>query len=320
MSNELEGYGQTGLPTTYAIIKRRGLVWDGSSFVAYATDDRNQYAVTLAELGDASGNYQGNFPTAITDSGTYSYAVYQSPDGIVEETNTYIGGGNVDWTGNASANAVSGSMSGSDFYDYVIRTFKRDDKSTEVYEAITDTVRDMRLRYEFDEATEDTTTTDTISTLGDFTLELESDMSMLLGVTLQDSTTATPLKLRTKQQFDSLYPDIHVTNDRGYPKHYCIFAGNIYVGPVPDSTAYTYRVSQSNRGGSVTSSTTAVPFTGIDRELIKHGTLSRLFVMLEKPDLATIHEELYRDRLGVNIDRERKNKGQGTFIVTPFGM
>jgi hypothetical protein len=317
MSNELEGFGQTGL-TTYALIKRRGQFWDGSAFVNYVTADRNNYAITLAELGDASGQFQGNFPTGITDSGTYSYIVYQSSDGTVTEVDTFCSSGEVDWTGSGAANAAVGAMTGSDLYDYILRTFKRTDKSTEVYEAITDTIRDLRLRYHFDGATQDSVTTDSITTLGDFKIDFESSLGMLLGVTLQDGTTAKPLRLRTKQQFDEKYPDINVTSDTGYPEDYCLWEGALYIGPIPQSVAYSYRLSWSERGGTVTSSTAAVPFTAIDREVVKHGALSRLGVLLENANMATVHEGLYQSRIQVNIDRERKNRGEGHFLQRPF--
>lgn len=319
MSNELEGIGAPDV-TTYAMIKRRGLFWDGNSFVAYVTADRGNYVVNMTELGDSSGIFQGDFPAAITDSGSYSYVVYQTTivEGTPSEGDTYIGGGSVDWTGTVAASASSGAMSGSDFYSYVLRTFKRDDKSTEVYEAITDTIRDLRLRYHFDEATEEQSTTDTIATLGDFKIEIESDMSLLLGVIVEDVDSARPLTLRTKKQFDAMYPDINVDNNTGYPSDYCIWGGAIYIGPIPDKTSYVYRLSQSTRGGTVTAATAAVPFTAIDRELVKHGTLSRLFVALEEPNLASTHEALYQRRFEINVDRERNNKGEGHFTVRPF--
>lgn len=319
MSNELEGIGAPDV-TTYALIKRRGLFWDGNSFVGYVTADRNNYVVNMTELGDSSGIYQGDFPTDITDSGSYSYVVYQTTvvEGTPNEGDTYAGGGSVDWTGTAAASAASGAMSGSDFYNYVLRTFKRDDKSTEVYEAITDTIRDLRIRYHFDEATEEQSTTDTITTLGDFKIELESDMGLLLGVIVEDGDSARPLTLRTKKQFDEMYPDINVDNNSGYPSDYCIWGGSIYIGPIPDKTSYVYRLSQSTRGGTVTAATTAVPFTAIDRELVKHGAMSRLGVMLENEVMATLHQGLYLSRLGINVDRDRKNKGEGHFTVRPF--
>ena len=323
MSNELEGYGAPDV-TTYVLLKKRGLFWStfSESFVAYDTADRDDYAVTITELGTASGIYQGDFPTEITDSGSYSYAVYQTTvtEGVVSEGDTYAGGGTVDWTGSGAVTAGSGSMSGSDFYDYIIRTFKRDDKSTEVYEAITDTIRDLRLRYHFDEATADAQTTDSITVLGDFKLEIESNLGMLLGVTLQDGHNAYPLILVTKHQFDKLYADINVTDDRGYPRHYCLFAGAIYIGPIPQQTDFSYRLSYSTRGGTVVASTTAVPFTAIDREMVKHGTLSRLFVMMEMAELAAVHEAQYQKRYEINVDRERKNKGEGHFTVRPFSL
>jgi hypothetical protein len=51
---------------------------------------------------------------------------------------------------------------------------------------------------------------------------------------------------------------------------------------------------------------------------VKHGTLSRLFILMEEPNLAAVHEALFEKRLGINLDRERKNKGEGSFIVQPF--
>ena len=319
MANELEGYGAPD-STTYALIKKRGLFWNGTTFVTYATASRGDYDVPLTELGTSSGMYQADFPSDITDSGSYSYAVYQTETvgTAPSEEDRYIGGGTVDWTGAASIATAPGSMSGSDFYDYVLRTFKRDDKSTEVYEAITDTIRDLRLRYHFDEATADAVTTDSITVAGDFKIELEDTLGMLLGVTVQDGENASPLILVTKQQFDLLYSDINVNSNYGYPRHYCVFAGSIYIGPCPDSTAYTYRLSYSTRGGTVSSSTTAVPFTAVDRELVKHGTLSRLYILMEEPNLAAVHEALFEKRFSINVDRERKNKGEGSFLVNPF--
>jgi len=70
----------------------------------------------------------------------------------------------------------------------------------------------------------------------------------------------------------------------------------------------------------VTSSTASVPFTAVDRELVKHGVLSRLFVMVELPELASVHEGLYEKRYEINKRRERFNKGEGPFSVLPMGM
>lgn len=320
MANELEGIGQPDT-TTYAMVKRRGVFANNTdeTFNVYDTDDRNDYAVSMTELGDSSGMYQANFPSWITESGSYEYVVFQTA-GSVSEEDTYIGGGTVDWTGSSAASSSTGAMTGSDTYDYILRTFKRTDKSQEVYDAITDTVRDIRLRYHFDEATADTTTTDTITVAGDFKIDVESNLGMLLGVVLQDDENARPLIQLTKVQFDEKYPDINVTDDDGYPKHYCVFAGAIYIGPRPDKTTYSYRLSYSTRGGTVTASTSAVPFTAVDREMVKHGALSRLFVMLEQPDLASVHEALFEKRFQINVNRERKNNGEGTFTVTPFGV
>lgn len=63
-------------------------------------------------------------------------------------------------------------MTGSDFHDYVVRTFKRTDKTTEVYDAITDTIVDMCERMDFEDTKVEAYTTAGITTLGDYKIDL----------------------------------------------------------------------------------------------------------------------------------------------------
>lgn len=324
MANELEIDGAISGRTTYALLSRKdGKFWNGSTWETYATANRGNYDIAMTELGSASGIFQGDFPTAITDSGTYSYKVYQYADGGVAptEADIFTGGGTVDWTGSAAATASVGSMSGSDFYDYLLRQgFKRTDKSTEAYEAITDAIRDMRLRFSFDEAEAEASSTDTISSLGDFKITLESDHGLLLGVVMEDGTNAHPLTQVSKARFDQLYPDLNVTADRGYPKHFCVYAGSVYIGPQPDSVSYTYRLSYSKRGGTVTASTSAVPFTALYRETVADGAQYRLYKMLGQFERAEYYAGKYEGGIERAIRADRKNTAAGFFSVYPLGM
>lgn len=313
MARELRGVGTSG-GTQYArILSPAGLWWNGTTFEAYSAGNYATYDVALTEQG-SSGLFVGDFPAGITTSGTYEYYVYTQAGGAPAEGDAIAGTGSVDWSGTASVAASTGSMSGSDFYDYLLRLgFKRTDKATEVYEAITDAIQIMRRRFSFDEAKTEKTSTDTITTLGDFKVSIESDLGLLRGVVLEDGTTAVPLIQRTKEQYDDLYPDANVTADRGYPKHYCVFAGSVYIGPIPDAVTYAYRLSYSMRAGTVTSSTTGVPFTNVYRDILANLTLSRLWAALEEYDKAGYHESEYEREMDEALSRERKNSGEGCF-------
>lgn len=319
MANELRAFGVTG-QTAYALIsKRNGQFWNGTGFETYSTDNRSDYLVSLTEIGTASGIYQGNFPTGITDAGTYEYLTFQT-EGTPAEGDAYLGGGVVDWTGTQSVTSGTGAMTASDFADYVKNTFKRDDKDTELYEAITDAVQLMRRRFSFDEAQTETTTADTISTLGDYRISIESDFGLVHSVVLQDDENASVLIQLSKEQFDDVYPDIAVDNNRGYPKHYCIYNGTIYIGPIPDQTSYTYKVSYSKRGGTVTSTTASVPFSNLYRDVLKDATLWKLYEMLERFDTANYHKGRFEEGFADSIRRERRNNGSGTFMVRPVSL
>lgn len=317
MAREIRGVAPSG--TLYArILSPSGLWWNGSSFEAYSSGDYSTYVISMAEQGN-SGVYVADFPTGITSGGTYEIFIHRTTSSAAEGDQV-VNTAKIDWTGSSSISSGSGSMTGSDWRDYVLRCgFKRTDKDTEIYEATTDAIQEMRRRFMFDEAENETTTTDTIATLGDFKLDLESDFGLLLGIVLEDDDTGTPLKQISKSQFDQLYSSINVESDRGYPEHFCIYNGQIYIGPRPDQTSYVYRISYSRRAGTVTSSTTGVPFTNLYRDILADNVLSRLYTDVNKFDLAAQHKQRFEEQMAYAERRERLNSGEGFFNVRPFG-
>jgi len=64
-------------------------------------------------------------------------------------------------------------MTGQEFRDYIVRTFKRTDKDTEIYEAITDMVMDFKLNYFFEDFKSSDETL-VIAGLGDYKIDLSS--------------------------------------------------------------------------------------------------------------------------------------------------
>lgn len=316
MANEIRGVS-TGTTCYAALINNAGHWWNGTAFEVYDAGSYSDYDIAMTEQGN-SGVFFANFPTTITTGGTYEYYVYAQAGGSPAEGDSVINTGRIDWTGTSSITAASGSMAGSDYRAYVLRKgFKRTDKDTELYEAVTDAIQIMRRRFMFDEAEADTTTTDTISTLGDFRLAIESDLGLVVNIILQDDDTGTPLVKLSKAQFDDMYPSIHIETDRGYPRHYCIFAGNIYIGPIPDQVSYTYRIGYSVRAGTVTSSTAGVPFTNLYRDVLTDLVLSLLWEGLDEFEKANYYKNNFELSFITATRRERINGGMATSCMEP---
>lgn len=312
MAKEISGYAPSG--TLYARLKNpSGSWWNGTTFETYSAGNYGNYDISMTEEGN-SGIYVADFPTAITTSGTYQYVVHRQAGGSPAEGDQVVSIGTVDWTGSVSVGSATGSMTGSDWLDYVVRQgFIRTDKDTEIYECTTDAIQEMRRRFMFDEAEAETTTTDTISTDGDFKISLETDFGLLLGVVIEDDENAIPLVRVSKARYDSLYPDVNVTSNRGFPKHFCVYAGSIYVGPIPDDTSYSYRISYSLRAGTITSSTSGVPFTSVYREILLEKVFERLYNMLEEYDKADRHEARFERKFAEATHRETVNSGSHFF-------
>lgn len=316
MSREIRGVSPSG--TLYArLANPAGLWWNGSSFEAYSAGNYSNYDISMTEQGN-SGVYVADFPTAIVTGGSYEYFVHRQSGGSPAEGDLIIGTGKVDWTGTASVSASSGAMTASDFLAYILRRgFKRTDKDTEIYEAVTDAIQELRRRFMFDEAEVETTTTDTISVLGDFKIDVESDFGLIQGIILEDDDTATELEIISKAKFDRLYPDQNVTSHRGYPKHATIYAGQIQIGPVPDSIDYVYREAYSRKAGTITSTTTGVPFTADYRDMLAENVLGRLYSDLGEHEESAVHMSKFETLFAQATRRETVNSAAHVFTQRP---
>lgn len=208
------------------------------------------------------------------------------------------------------------AMSGSDFYSYVLRTFKRTDKSTEAYEAITDTVQEIAQMHPFDERLNETTTTDTISVAGDYKINLESDFEMFVSdLVVQDGTNSWQLIKISKDEFDRRFPNPTASNvSTAKPVFYTLFNGVIYLGPVPDSTSYNYSISYSQVTSTVDSSTTSVPFTNKYRVAVKYGTLFHLYSSVESDEQAQKYKALFDAEMNRIILHDMRQKAGVTLM------
>lgn len=316
MARELRGIAPSGNTLYARIINRAGLWWNGTDFEAYDAGSFTDYDIAMTEQG-ASGVFVADFPAAILTGGTYEYYVHLQSGGSPAQGDAVVNTGRVDWTGSASVAAAAGAMSGEAFRDYVVddKGFKREDKDQQIYAAITDAIQIMRRRYDFDEAKVDARTTDEIATLGEFKIDIEDDLGLLLDVTIEDGEWGTPLNKLSRAQFNRRYPGINVDGAAGYPKDYCVFGGQILIGPIPDSIAYRYRLGYSRSAGAVTSSTTGVPFTDKYRDVLADAVLMLLWEGLEEYDKADRARAAFEAEFERAKTRERRNAGEGTFNV-----
>ncbi|MBK8871609.1 MAG: hypothetical protein IPN19_11355 [Elusimicrobia bacterium] len=201
-------------------------------------------------------------------------------------------------------------MSGSSLYNYILRTFKRTDKETEVYEAITDTLVDMCERFGFEDTKVEAYTTSGITALGDYKIDLPDDFGRLLGdVRWSDQDDSYVLQRLSKREFHEMFPDPYGDDPiDGEPTHYCVFGKQILLGPVPDDVTYEYQIDYSTfPAGEITSTSSDVLFTDVARECIRYGTLYRLFEQMEKFDLSGYHKQKYEEELGQFVSRETGN-------------
>lgn len=200
-------------------------------------------------------------------------------------------------------------MTGSEFYAYLLRTFKRTDKNAECFEAITDAIIDIKLQYPF-EVFNGEAYTMSLSAVGDYKIDLPSDFSHITGaVRIYDGDNARTLEKLSKYDFDRLYPNPNASNvTKGFPKHYCLHGQQILVGAPVDKTSYVVEFSYSSEEEQViTATTTEVPFGTVKyRKMLLYGTLYFLYTTIENDEQASKYKQLYDQELAKHIEAERE--------------
>lgn len=214
-------------------------------------------------------------------------------------------------------------MDGLSFLNYVKRIFKRTDKDTEIYEATTDTIADIRIQMKTEDYKEDSFVTG-ISTLGYYTIDLPTSFGHLIGnVTIVDDASGYTKVLNkiSKQTYDEKYGDrLHTdsadVND-DIPEDFCIYSGKIYLGPVPDLTTYKYHINYTTEAfAEVTAATDPVPFTNKYRRTLRAGVLADIYGGLEMFDESAFWEGEYNKgliKLKANDDDNISNEEGVTY-------
>lgn len=103
MAGEIQGKGPGAGRTCYFLARNHtsGFVWDGSSFVAYASGQTPSYDIALTEQG-LSNYYLGNFPAAIPP-GVYAIEAREQVGGTPAESDPTFGQETFHWNGSIAA-------------------------------------------------------------------------------------------------------------------------------------------------------------------------------------------------------------------------
>ena len=206
-------------------------------------------------------------------------------------------------------------MTGAEFLAYVKRKFKRTDKDTEIYEAATDTIADMRLQIVSERYKEEAYLSG-IDVLGEYRLAVPSDFGHMIGdVSITETGNDEyykPLEKISKLKYDELYGDRLLTNvsnvSTGVPKHFCVYGDQIFLGPVPDLTTYRYQINYTTEGyDEVAADTDPVPFTTKYRNILRAGVLSEVHDGLESYEESNYWRAIYTTGLRKIMDNDDSN-------------
>jgi len=324
VANELRAASQSGATVYGTIFGPTSLIWNGTTFEIYSSSNRAAYVRTMTELG-SSGVYVGDFPVAITTPGRYE-TIYYITGGVPAEGDAIVGTQSLNWDGTAvevEETISTGFMDGSDWLTYVIRAFKRTDKTAEVFDATKDTIDDIRRRLKMPEDEVQVDIADQITVLGEYQMDLETDFGHLVGpIMVQEGNDGWDLAETSKTSWDIRYL-ANVTDQaaRGRPVEFVIYGGKVFVGPVPDKLTYVYKMSYTrDPRATITAATAAVPFTNKHREVMRWGVLQRLYSdIVKNDDQAVKCGLLYENGLKWIEKRDDRNRG-GAFATIFRGV
>jgi len=193
------------------------------------------------------------------------------------------------------------------FYSYVLRTFKRTDKETEVYEAYNETIKHL-ANLKGMEGLKFQSWIPTV--VGQEDYPLPSTLCHVIHpvrfIEAADQESGYPLNKRTKEWWSAAYPNPNITNTsnltKGRPADYCVFSNSLLLGPAPDKTTYIIELDWAKLPTSQDADSD-IHQLGTDwDEVIKYGALARLYESVGMTDEADRFWILYRhEELGYPV-------------------
>lgn len=218
----------------------------------------------------------------------------------------------------------------SDLKTYVKRDFKRTDKDTEIVQAYNDMIVWVAAQmphgnYKFQSYVP------TVIGQEDYpipsnAIHLIHPVRLLLGTGSSDSGYS--LEHLTKEEYDLREPNPNRTNpsNKSRPSAYTVFSRSILTTPIPESTAYLLEINWSKRPVAQSASTDTPSLGNEWDEVLKHGTLERLYEGIGMLGEASYWGAKYKDAEGMptglclslfDVERDREEPGGLVSTVDP---
>jgi hypothetical protein len=187
-----------------------------------------------------------------------------------------------------------------DFLTYVKYDFKRDDKDTEIIQAYNDTIRHLSGLKPL-EGRKFTSWIPSVVGREDYVLpstliHLIHPIRIIEGAALDSGY---PLNQLSRQDWSERYPNPNITDtsalSKGMPVDYCVYEGAIHVGPVPDLATYIFEIDWTKISTTQAAVSDIQPLGEDWEEVIKWGTLFRIYAGMGMDDEAAKWLGFYRD-------------------------
>ena len=181
----------------------------------------------------------------------------------------------------------------------VIRIYKRDDKDTEINEAINETLREMagclESRKLQDQKYVYLVEDQEDYALPDNLLRIRHPIRLLDTQGSNSDSSSYPLRFYPKHEYDRIEPNPNATTkNAGTVWAYTIWKSCILVTNLPDeSNRYLLEVNTGNEIVTLSSDTDEPTFRDFWDETIKAGTLARMYALIQLYDEANYWRDIY---------------------------
>jgi len=193
----------------------------------------------------------------------------------------------------------------SQFLTYVKNDFKRDDKDTEIAQAYNDTIRHLSGMKAL-EGLVFTSYTYTVIGQEDYPLPTAGNTALrvhvLHPVRIIESTTLEngyELNKRSREEWTKMFKNPNnwdVTKiSKSMPTDYCVFSNAIHLGPVPDKNTYVIETDWAKLSTTQVYASDLQELGEAWEEVIKWGTLFRLYTAVGLDSEAGKYAVLYKD-------------------------
>lgn len=194
--------------------------------------------------------------------------------------------------------AQSNATAFSDLQTMVLETFKRTDKTTELKRAINETNREMVAcvdpRKMRDQIYKPTVVGREEYPIPDTILRINHPIKLIDPTASNNSSSSYPLYFMPKDEYDRDEPNPNaslIVPTR--PWAYTFFKNSILLTGLPEKV-YTLEMNVGGEATELVSDADTTIFAPTWDEIIKAGTLARLYVLIERTDLADIQQKIYR--------------------------